>query len=98
MEGKVNRFEGFYAAVLTPMDSNAKPTTELIEAYAKMLTRDGVTGVFVCGTSGESMSLTVEERKACLEAWAKQSSLKVIAQVGTTRFALSSSRIHSFIP
>lgn len=40
---------------------------------------------FVCGTSGESMSLTLDERKAALEAWVKnKGSLNVIAQVGTT--------------
>jgi dihydrodipicolinate synthase/N-acetylneuraminate lyase len=47
---------------------------------------DDCAGVFVCGTSGESMSLTIDERKAALEAWIKhKGSLRVIAQVGTTR-------------
>jgi N-acetylneuraminate lyase len=48
---------------------------------------DGCSGVFVCGTSGESMSLTLDERKAALEAWVKnKGSLNVIAQIGTTRY------------
>jgi dihydrodipicolinate synthase/N-acetylneuraminate lyase len=51
---------------------------------------DGCSGVFVCGTSGESMSLTLDERKAALEEWVKhKGSLDVIAQIGTTRHVSS---------
>jgi N-acetylneuraminate lyase len=80
-----DRFEGLFAAALTPMTTDGKPNLELIPAYAKKLKDEGIAGVFVCGTSGESMSLTVPERKACLEAWmAFSPSLRVIAQVGTS--------------
>lgn len=54
------------------------------EEYAERLVREGVTGVFCCGTSGESMSLTLGERKAALEAWLA-TPLRVIIQVGTAR-------------
>lgn len=47
--------------------------------------REGVTGVFCCGTSGESMSLTLPERKAALEAWLT-TPLRVIVHIGTARY------------
>jgi N-acetylneuraminate lyase len=55
------------------------------EEYGERLVREGVTGVFCCGTSGESMSLTLPERKAALEAWLA-TPLRVIAHVGTARY------------
>src|SRR5690606_29017550 len=42
-------------------------------------------GVFICGSTGEGMSMTVEERKATAEAWADVApghDLEVIVQVG----------------
>jgi N-acetylneuraminate lyase len=50
--------------------------------YSERLVREGVTGVFCCGTSGESMSLTIPERKAALEAWLS-TPLRVIVHIGT---------------
>src|SRR5690606_14641888 len=53
---------------------------------AKRLVRDGVSGSFVCGTTGESLSLTLDERKAVAEAWRRSAGdrLKVIVHVGHT--------------
>ncbi|TNF42957.1 MAG: N-acetylneuraminate lyase [Bacteroidetes bacterium] len=44
-----------------------------------------MSGVFVCGTTGESLSLTTEERKQILERWvsASRGRLKVICHVGS---------------
>jgi len=58
-----------------------------IESYANDLVAQGVTGVFVNGTSGQSQSLSVIERKEILEAWlstsaAKSNKLTIIPQVG----------------
>jgi len=58
--------------------------TAVIERYARCLHRNGVAGAFVCGSSGESLSLTVAERKKVAEAWiaAAPDDLKVIVHVG----------------
>lgn len=42
-----------------------------IEPLAKRLIADGVYGVFVCGTTGESLSLTMDERMRVVEEWSK---------------------------
>eukprot|EP00743_Colponemidia_sp_Colp-15_P003266 GILK01003528.1.p1 GENE.GILK01003528.1~~GILK01003528.1.p1 ORF type:complete len:327 (-),score=53.56 GILK01003528.1:256-1236(-) len=69
------QFQGLYAASFTPFrvdESSLTKTvvdTSRLEEYAKMLVKDGVAGVFVNGTAGESMSLSVSERKLLAEAW-----------------------------
>jgi N-acetylneuraminate lyase len=53
--------------------------------YAQHLVASRVGGVFVCGTTGEGQSLTVEERIAVAESWARecrQSKLELIIHVG----------------
>jgi len=58
---------------------------ELVDPYAKSLAKDKVPGVWVNGTSGESMSLTTEERMKLLEHWhsaAQKYGLSVIAHIG----------------
>jgi len=42
---------------------------ETIDALYRMLVGNGVRGAFVCGTTGESMSLTVQERRLVAERW-----------------------------
>jgi hypothetical protein len=61
------------AAVFTPFndDGSIDVSLETIGQYASVLAKSGVNCAFTCGTNGESLSLTVTERKQVLEAWAK---------------------------
>ena len=54
--------------------------------YAQKLKEDGLAGVFVCGTTGEGMSMTLDERKRIAEEWVKYQNdeFKIIVHVGTT--------------
>jgi len=76
--------EGLVAAPYTPMKKGGGLNTGVIEEYAPFLRRNGVAGAFVCGSSGESLSLTVPERMEIAEAWiaAAPADLKVIVHVG----------------
>ncbi len=76
--------KGLIAAPFTPMDEAGRINPGMVENYARYLIRSGVTGAFVCGTTGECMSLTTEERKLVLESWVRSANgkLKVIAHVG----------------
>lgn len=81
-----NHIEGIIAAPYTPMDHNGEINPSKISDYAKKLKGDGLSGVFICGTTGEGMLMTLEERKVIAEEWVKyqQSDFKVIVHVGTT--------------
>lgn len=65
------KFEGLIAAPFTAMHPDGSVNLAMIEVQAKSLVRDGVRGAFVCGTTGEGLSLTVEERREVAAAWRK---------------------------
>ena len=76
---------GLIAAPFTPMHEDGSLNLQVIGPYAEFLMQKKcVTGVFICGTTGESVSLTTEERKAVAEKWmeAAKGKLKVIVHVG----------------
>ena len=79
------RLKGLIAASFTPMDAQGKINLSVIDKYADLMAKSDMTGVFVCGTTGESQSLTTHERKNILEQWVKSSNgrFKVIAHVGS---------------
>ncbi|MBB2148622.1 dihydrodipicolinate synthase family protein [Pedobacter gandavensis] len=78
--------KGLIAAPFTPMDEAGKVNLSVIETYAGLIDKNEVSGVFICGTTGESMSLTTDERKRIAEAWVAQANkrFKVIVHVGGT--------------
>ncbi len=76
---------GLIAAPFTPMNEDGSLNLSIIPAYADYLVaKKCLTGVFICGTTGESVSLTTEERKAVAEAWvaAAKGKLKIAVHVG----------------
>ncbi|AHF91126.1 dihydrodipicolinate synthetase [Opitutaceae bacterium TAV5] len=57
------------AAPFTPLAPDGSLNLSVIAPYAARLRKDGVAGVFICGTTGEGLSLTNAERKQVAEAW-----------------------------
>ena len=79
-------FEGVFAPVCSPFFED-KINLSVIPAYAKSLVDSGVNGIFLCGTNGESVSLTIQERKQLLESWMateeiKTKKLRMILHIG----------------
>lgn len=89
--GDYSKIQGLIAPVFTPMEDNGDITTRIIPQYAKHLKSKGLTGVFVSGSTGEGMLLTIEEREAITEAWAPFASddFKFIVHVGSTSYRQS---------
>jgi N-acetylneuraminate lyase len=84
MESRNVKLTGLIAAPFTPFDAQANLAADRIPAYAAFLRDHGVAGVFVNGSTGESLSLSMAERKATAEAWqATKGTLKVVVHVGT---------------
>jgi len=77
------RIRGLIAAPFTAMHPDGSLHPERVAEQAARLKADGVSGAFICGTTGEGLSLTMEERMALAEAWAPFSGeLKVIVHTG----------------
>jgi N-acetylneuraminate lyase len=82
---KTNHIHGLVAAPHTPFHADGSLNLAIIEKQAAHLIATGVTRAFVGGTTGESHSLSLDERLALMKRWmevAKNTTLKVIVQVG----------------
>jgi N-acetylneuraminate lyase len=66
-----HRITSTMAAVYTPMTSTGDVDLGRIPQYAAHLAARNITNVMPAGTNGESLSLTVDERKQLAEAWGK---------------------------
>ncbi|HLO36907.1 MAG TPA: dihydrodipicolinate synthase family protein, partial [Lacibacter sp.] len=62
--------EGLIAAPFTPMHKDGSLNLAVIPSYYEMLKANGVKGAFICGSTGEGVSLSLNEKKAVAEAWA----------------------------
>jgi len=67
----LNKLTGLIAAPHTPFDANNKVNFAAIDQIAELLVEQGVKGAYVCGTTGEGIHCSVEERKAIAERWVK---------------------------
>ncbi len=75
---------GLIAATFTPFAPDGQLALDVIDRHAELLLQDGVDGVFVCGSTGEGVSLTVDERMRVAQRWVdvSQGRLKVMVHVG----------------
>jgi N-acetylneuraminate lyase len=76
--------EGLIAAPFTPMQADGAVNLDAVAPYARWLHRNGVVGAFICGTTGEGISLTMDERRQLAERWVATAptGLRVIVHVG----------------
>ena len=77
---------GLTAAPYVALNPDHSLNLEAIESQARSLVASGVSGAFVCGTTGEGVSLTTTERMAVAAQWCKVAGpdLRVIVHVGHT--------------
>lgn len=80
----INKTEGLIAAPFTPLGADGQLNLDVVASYASKLHQDGVVGAFICGTTGEGMSLTTSERCQVAERWVEvaPAGLRVIVHVG----------------
>jgi len=83
------RLTGLIAATFTPMRADGSLWLEQVPAIVEALEGAGVTGLYVCGSTGEGMSLSGQERRAVAEAYvqAAKGRFKTIIQVGHNALA-----------
>ncbi len=66
----LEHLRGLIAAPFTPMHADGTVNLSVIPAYFEMLKANQITGAFICGSTGEGVSLTMAEKKMVMEAWA----------------------------
>lgn len=71
------------AAPHTPFHADGALNLDAIAGQSALLARNGVDGVFACGTTGEGPHMTTAERKAVAERWAEvKGGLRLIVHTG----------------
>jgi N-acetylneuraminate lyase len=65
----IEHLQGLIAAPFTPMHKDGSLNLPVIPAYYEMLKANGVTGAFICGSTGEGVSMTTKEKMEVAEAW-----------------------------
>lgn len=79
------KIKGLIAAVHTPMNDDFSVNYDVVLRQAEHLASNGVAGVFVSGTTGESLSLMTSERIKLFEVWGREAErhgLVNVAHVG----------------
>lgn len=78
------RLEGLIAATFTPFDATGKINVSAIPPMVERLVANKISGIYVCGSTGEGHSLTVEERKTVSEQFIASTAgrMKTIINVG----------------
>jgi N-acetylneuraminate lyase len=77
---------GLVVAAHTPFHADGSLNLDAIEPLAAHYRRQGLTTVFVCGSTGESHSLNPDERRAVTERWlavVRGTDLRVVVHVGS---------------
>lgn len=83
------RLDGLVAATYTPLDDDGTVDSMIVGPMVEHLLGSGISGLYVCGSTGEGMSLTSSERKIVAEAYvqAAEGRVPVIVQVGHNSLA-----------
>ncbi len=79
-------FEGVLSAIITPFDSDGNVDFDALRDVVRFQIEGGVHGFFACGTVGEGVLMSIEQRKAVAEAIVREAKgrVPVIVHVGTT--------------
>ncbi|WP_442505239.1 dihydrodipicolinate synthase family protein [Novipirellula sp. SH528] len=78
------KLDGLVAATYTPFDELQELKLDVIPAMVDDVLARGVSGLYVCGSTGEGMSLTSDERRRVTGAYVQATAgrVPVIVQVG----------------
>ncbi|MCF0132452.1 MAG: N-acetylneuraminate lyase [Blautia sp.] len=81
------QLERIWSALLTPTNADESVNYDALEEIVERQIEDGVEGFYCCGSSGEALLLSLEERKKVLEHTIKAAKgrVPVISHVGTIR-------------
>ncbi|HLU89513.1 MAG TPA: dihydrodipicolinate synthase family protein [Cyclobacteriaceae bacterium] len=79
---EIKHLKGLIAAPFTPMSTTGALNLDLVADYYRMLKMNGISGTFICGSTGEEPSLTLTEKKLLAAAWAEATKPSYIYESG----------------
>ena len=92
----MDNFKGVFTALITPFDEDDNISEDSLRRLIKYNLDDGVSGFYVCGSTGEWPLLTIDERKRVLEIVKDEvgSKASIIVNIGciSTKFSIDLAR------
>lgn len=81
----MSMFQGAWPALLTPFTADDRVNVPVLRGLVDYLIAKGIGGFYVCGSTGEGVYMSVEERKLVTEVVIEQAAgrVPVVAHVGT---------------
>lgn len=78
------KFKGLIAATFTPMHAEGKVNVSAIPSIVERLIAHNISGIYICGSTGEGHSLSLADRKRIAESYteAVNGRIKIIINVG----------------
>lgn len=82
----MKKIKGMIVAPFTAFKENGEIDLPKVKLQMKLYKDNGISGAFICGTTGEGSSLTVTERKALFDEWSRcrEPGFSLIAFLGGT--------------
>lgn len=81
---------GLVAAVHTPFNADGSLNLAIVETQAAHLLKNNIAFAFIAGTTGESHSLSLEERRSLAQRWfdvSRGTALRIVVHVGSNCIA-----------
>lgn len=77
-------FTGLWPAMVTPLTADGKPSLAVLEQLVELFVKQGLDGIYLTGSTGQWLLLSVEERTAIMECviGTAKGRLPVMAHVG----------------
>jgi N-acetylneuraminate lyase len=88
----IKKTEGLLAATFSTFDGYGNLDLSLVPLVVDRLIADGLKGVFIGGTNGEGLSLTIEERMAVAEAYIKAADKRLLIFVHVGHSSISEAK------
>ena len=82
----MDKLKGLIAAPFTPLDEYGELDLAQIGKLASLYEKNGVRGAFICGSTGEGVSLSHEEKIKVMEVWGRDKGdfVKTVFMLGGT--------------
>jgi len=87
----MEKLTGLIAAPHTPFTADGSVNYPVIDQIATHLIEQGVKGAYVCGTTGEGIHCSVDERKKIAESWVSASGGKLSITLHTGALSIADS-------
>jgi len=88
----MKKIEGLIAATFAAYQDNGDINLDIIPEIVERIIEDGLIGVFVCGTNGEGLSLTIEERMQVADAYVRAANKRIMVLVHVGHSAIEEAK------